>query len=557
MKKTLSRTLCTVAFGLAAVQTAEAAKTLNILLPNESEWQGDIPTLSYTDNGEKKTIDLVPVANKCGWLQATFDKAPNDAIIGLKYNSELKLGVNGLWDNDDKADPIDLKNISEALKTDNLYFIPDDLDWPSPDGQGWFAEFPDVLGICQFNLASIIYDQSQNTLLTPTADSSGCNGLQKGIVKTELSEDAKPVFSDSENAKKCFNDAASFNNLFKTASDPSTMQCLDMPFKHYDGDFQWVTYADSTTSTISNTSMFCGESHATFTYFEGMNFTLSNLDDMWVFINGKLAIDKGGSNDTTPVQFALKDLNTTYGKDFLVSGRDYSLEIFYCNRHSGAPSLNVKANMFVKQSTGIDLTAEEVENGLKFNICTVMDFGGDCESLALISASENIKCGEEITSPIKYSITTRTGEQAEGCDICSALPAGQVSLGGFDLTNPKVPVINQQRITGLQPGTYRFYIEIGGKRVFYQFRIHGETEAIHTSGAKIAQSGFDITMAGQHQFAIVTSSQNLSKTYVVMDLQGKIVNKGVINSTEMLVPALIPGSYVVKIGADYRRVNVR
>ena len=40
MKKTLSRTLCTVAFGLAAVQTAEAAKTLNILLPNESEWQG-------------------------------------------------------------------------------------------------------------------------------------------------------------------------------------------------------------------------------------------------------------------------------------------------------------------------------------------------------------------------------------------------------------------------------------------------------------------------------------------------------------------------------------
>ena len=39
--------------------------------------------------------------------------------------------------------------------------------------------------------------------------------------------------------------------------------------------------------------------------------------------------------------------------------------------------------------------------------------------------------------------------------------------------------------------------------------------------------------------------------------QGGIVNKSVINSTETLVPALIPGSYVVKIGVDYKRVNIR
>ena len=64
-------------------------------------------------------------------------------------------------------------------------------------------------------------------------------------------------------------------------------------------------------------------------------------------------------------------------------------------------------------------------------------------------------------------------------------------------------------------------------------------------------------MANPHQFSIVTGNSNIAKTYAVMDMQGRIVNKGVINSTETLVPALIPGSYVVKIGVDYKRVNIR
>ena len=79
MKNILAKSLCSLAFGLALTQTAQAAKTLNILLPDEREWQNDIPVLSYTDNGQKKDVALLPVADKCGWFQATFDKAPKDA----------------------------------------------------------------------------------------------------------------------------------------------------------------------------------------------------------------------------------------------------------------------------------------------------------------------------------------------------------------------------------------------------------------------------------------------------------------------------------------------
>ena len=42
-----------------------------------------------------------------------------------------------------------------------------------------------------------------------------------------------------------------------------------------------------------------------------------------------------------------------------------------------------------------------------------------------------------------------------------------------------------------------------------------------------------------------------------MDLQGRVVRQGAIDGAETLVPALKSGSYVVKVGLGYRRVNIR
>ena len=600
MKNIMGKTLCSLVFGLAAIQTAEAAKTLNVIMPDEREWLNDQPVLSYTDNGEKKSVALLPVADKCGWFQATFDKAPKDAIIGLKYNSELKLGVNGLWDEDGNADPIDLGLFSEVLNSDELYFIPDDALWPDAESLGWYAKYPEVEGYCQFNLAALIYDTDQaiNTLFSFDDASAldSCTGLQKGIVKNDLGEDNKPVFSGSDIAKKCFVDADKFKTLFNYTKDVNEAQCYDMPFTRSEADANWTfdssplggffpveNTADSTVVKIGDTVLgptadarakratssgedkrnqqFCAESHTTFTYYENLEFSFGNTDDMWVFINKKLAIDKGGLNVPTPISLALKDLNTTYGKDFLIAGRDYPLEIFYCNRRSAAPNFSFKANVFTKRSTGIDLSIQKHANGgLQLDICYAYEPASDCASLGILNANVSTVsvCPQDpaFDSNIKYSITTQEGEIPEDCEKCNELPYGQVSFGGIDLTNPRVPVIYPDKIIGFAPGTYRLWIEIEGKKAYYNFRIKGEGEAIPTT-AKLAQSSFSIMMAGQHQFAIVTGSSNLAKTYAVMDLQGRIVRQGVISSTETLVPALVPGSYVVKIGVDYRRVNVR
>ena len=73
-----------------------------------------------------------------------------------------------------------------------------------------------------------------------------------------------------------------------------------------------------------------------------------------------------------------------------------------------------------------------------------------------------------------------------------------------------------------------------------------------------AAPSFRVKMVGPFQFAIVMdeSVPATVKSYAVMDLQGRVVKKGKITSSETVVPALSKGSYVVKVGLGFRHVNL-
>lgn len=74
-----------------------------------------------------------------------------------------------------------------------------------------------------------------------------------------------------------------------------------------------------------------------------------------------------------------------------------------------------------------------------------------------------------------------------------------------------------------------------------------------------ASPSFSIKMTGPFEFTIVMDDELPAKAraYAVMDLQGRVLQEGMIESTETPVPVLGKGSYVVKVGIGYRRVNVR
>ena len=74
-----------------------------------------------------------------------------------------------------------------------------------------------------------------------------------------------------------------------------------------------------------------------------------------------------------------------------------------------------------------------------------------------------------------------------------------------------------------------------------------------------AAHSFRVSMTGPLQFTIVMNESvaSIKKNFAVMDLQGRIVQQGVIKSTETTVPVLSSGTYVVKVGLGMRRINVR
>ena len=236
--------------------------------------------------------------------------------------------------------------------------------------------------------------------------------------------------------------------------------------------------------TIMRNQQFCFESHATFTYNESQEFTFRGDDDIWVFINRKIAVDNGGAHLAAPGHVVLKNLNTTYGAGFLVPGNDYPIDIFFCDRRTTMSNVIIKTNMYIKQSTGVTLTSKKDAGSgdIAVNICVETSGGGDCASVALgggTGPEKTVKCGDEIDKPITYSITTRKGETPAGCADCAALPFGPTAgnngwvHGGINLKDPRNPVVNPDKITGLAPGTYFLNVEVNGSKEKFKFRVKG------------------------------------------------------------------------------------
>ena len=78
---------------------------------------------------------------------------------------------------------------------------------------------------------------------------------------------------------------------------------------------------------------FTTELHTKFRYQGGETFTFEGDDDLWVFINGNLAIDLGGLHPALRGTVNLDTAATTLG---ITKGNVYWLELFHAERHTNA-----------------------------------------------------------------------------------------------------------------------------------------------------------------------------------------------------------------------------
>lgn len=90
---------------------------------------------------------------------------------------------------------------------------------------------------------------------------------------------------------------------------------------------------------------FTMEVHTTFIYNAGtgQEFNFSADDDLWVYLNGKLAIDLGGIH--TKIAGGI-DLDSIAGAFGLVDGNTYDFDLFFAERHTSQSNLIFETNFF-------------------------------------------------------------------------------------------------------------------------------------------------------------------------------------------------------------------
>lgn len=122
---------------------------------------------------------------------------------------------------------------------------------------------------------------------------------------------------------------------------------------------------------------FTYEIHSSFTYQGGETFTFSGDDDVWVFIDGKLAIDIGGIHSTVTRSVNLDTLGLTVGDV-------YDFDFFFAERHITGSNFKITTSIELAPQVGGKISGTVFEDisadGLGDGDSNLNDTSGDQRS---------------------------------------------------------------------------------------------------------------------------------------------------------------------------------
>lgn len=205
------------------------------------------------------------------------------------------------------------------------------------------------------------------------------DGIRRQLVAPTLGADNRPIFASSigcpaqrDTPTGCSNDtrqqvvitsAETFGQWYRDTPGVNipiegTLTLVETPpgsgiYTYNSNDFFPIGNDQGFGVTPANHWMnknflFTTEIHLTFGYVAGQRFSFRGDDDLWIFINGRLALDLGSMHGAEQGTIDFDAQAESLG---IRPGQAYSMDIFHAERHTDASNFGIETNIacFVPQ----------------------------------------------------------------------------------------------------------------------------------------------------------------------------------------------------------------